>query len=211
MDMIMSKKLIIAGTPGTRAHLAAAWKNGFRLAVAAAFVMLAWTAAPRAQTVLGAPDNPCDGSQAPNCQQAVISGALGPDKSEYMAAYCPASAPYWWSHWTHSATHTTSFTPNPIGDSGVGKADFLLTNWNPSDTSHWSIAIDCSPISPTGVCTGPTREVSDPSCPESDPMQVCDGSDNCYNEWNETCINGTTVTNYFCSQVLFVTTCFTCN
>ncbi|TDH63119.1 hypothetical protein E2C06_06965 [Dankookia rubra] len=211
MDMTTNEESVFAGTPGAGTRPPAAGKGRARMAVAVALVMLTWTAAPRAQTVLGAPSNPCDGSQAPSCQQAVISGALGPDKSEYMAAYCPASAPYWWSHWTHSATHTTSFTPNPIGDSGLGKADFLLTNWNPADTSHWSIAIDCSPISPNGTCTGPTREVSDPGCPESDPQQVCDGSDNCYNEWNETCINGTTVTNYFCSQVLFVTTCFTCN
>lgn len=156
------------------------------------------------------PGNACDNTQVPSCQNITASGTLGRLGSTGWALYCPSDAPYWWQDYSTDSSRTTSFTVNAVESTG-NKADFLITNWSVLGSSDWAISIDCSPISPTGNCSSPqTKSVKDPGCPISNQMTVCDGGDNCWLEWDETCVNGNAVSNYFCSQVLFVTTCWGC-
>lgn len=177
----------------------------------ATLAMVALPGDARAQVSAEVPSNPCDDSQAPSCQQVLAQGTLKADGTTGWALYCPASAQYYWGNYTHKSSRVTSYTENVLAENEPNKADFTITNWSALGSSGWSIAIACSPIAPWGGgCTGPTREVSDPSCPESNRRTTCDGSDNCFLEWDETCVNGNTVTQVFCSQVLFTTTCFSC-
>jgi len=147
----------------------------------------------------------------PLCYQQTDTGSLKGDKSEYMAVYCPSSNPYWREGWSDSwSSGWHIITPNPIGDSGVSKADFLLSNTS-VHTNHWSITIGCSPINPSGNCTNPsTSPVSDPGCPTASSRSVCDGNEDCWTDWNEICTTSSGVTNYFCSNPFGVTQCWGC-
>jgi hypothetical protein len=181
-------------------------KLAMRIAVLAVFGAALWIDTARAID----PPNACDGSPAPNCQQVVARGTLGRLGTTGWALYCPREAPYWWNNSKHAATRTTSFTENPFEESN-NKADFTITNWSSLGSSDWAISIDCSPIDPNGGgCTGQSRMVSDPGCPESNRRTTCHGADNCWLEWDERCVDGDKVTNYFCSGVAFAIYCWTC-
>lgn len=201
-----------AGRPFRPTRPAELAKRCARLAVSAAFATAVWTGAARAQDVAVTPGNPCATSQAPDCQQVVASGTLGRDGSTGWAVYCPPSAPYWWNNWTHKATRVTSFTPNPFAEA-VNKFDVTITNWSALGSSDWAVAIDCSPIDPNGNCKSTSGSFTDPGCPQSNKRQVCSGEDEneqCWYEWAETCVSGTTVTNYQCTQAAFKTYCDKC-
>jgi len=157
--------------------------------------------------------DPCtvDGNAVPSCQTVDVQLTLKKDQTKGWALYCPAQAYYYWGghsdHWT-SSWH--SFTENILAEDTPNKVDFTLTNTKVGNNTV-TVTIGCSPVAPWGGgCTGPTREVSDPNCPENNRQTVCEPADNCWVEWNETCVNGSTVTNYFCTQVLFETMCYTC-
>ena len=183
-------------------------KLALRIAVLAVCGAALWIDTARAID----PPNACDGSPAPDCQQVVARGTLGRLETTGWALYCPANAPYWWNHSTNASTRTTGFTENPF-EENIGKADFTITNWSVLGSSDWAISIDCSPINPNGGgCTGPVRTVSDPGCPSSNTRTTCAGAEsgNCWETWEERCVSGSTVTNYFCSTVTFVTQCTTC-
>ena len=159
----------------------------------------------------GATADPCsaDGNTVPECVVQTDTGSLKGDRSEYMNVYCPNTAPYAWGGWSDSWSSSWHIiTRNPVGDN-VNSLDFLLSNTSVS-SNRWSISIGCSPINPNGSCTGATKISGDPGCPESNRQTECEPSDNCWVTWNEQCINNNVVTNYYCTQALFVTTCFSC-
>lgn len=159
----------------------------------------------------GAAADPCtaDGNTVPECVVQTDTGTLKGDRSEYMNVYCPNTSPYAWGGWSDSwSSKWHVITRNPVGDN-VNSLDFLLSNTSVS-SNRWSISIGCSPINPNGSCTGATKISGDPGCPESNRQTECEPSDNCWVTWNEQCINNNVVTNYYCTQALFVTTCFSC-
>ena len=180
-----------------------------RAVLGALFVVGVPTVSAVAQSV----DSSCYGSGgnvAPQCQTSTISGALHADRSEYMAAWCPPSAPYYWGGWRDSwSSGWHVITENVLGENSVGKADFLLSNthWK---QNNWSVTIGCSPVNQYGSCTNPGKATSDPGCTVSDSATECAQSDNCWQTWNEQCINNNVVSNYFCSNVLFFTQCYGC-
>lgn len=151
--------------------------------------------------------DPCtaDGNTVPECVVQTDKGSLKGDRSEYMNVYCPNTSPYAWGGWSDS-WHI--ITRNPVGDN-VNSLDFLLSNTS-VHTNNWSISIGCSPINPNGTCTGATKISGDPGCPESNRQTECEPADNCWVTWDEQCINNNVVSNYYCTQVLFATTCFSC-
>lgn len=163
-------------------------------------------------------DSSCEvgGNQVPQCQ-TVSSPAISLSgwQTKGWALYCPQSASYYWSGWDadRDGCSAISVIENPWVE-GISKADFTMTNW--CVTTHTvTLTIGCSPVNPSGSCTGGGGACpSDPGCPQANQMLRCvgEGEDqSCWPEWTETCINGTTVTNYFCTQALpFLTCCFTC-
>ena len=147
----------------------------------------------------------------PLCYQQTDTGSLKGDKSEYMAVYCPSGNPYWWGGWSdHWSSGWHIITPNPIGDAGVSKADFLRSNTS-VHTNDWSITIGCSPINPSGGCTNPsTTPTKDPFCPTASSRNVCDGNEDCWTDWTEICTSSSGATTYFCSNPFGVTQCWAC-
>ena len=159
----------------------------------------------------GAAADPCtaNGSTVPECTVQTDTGSLKGDRSEYMNVYCPTTSPYAWGGWSDkwsSSWHV--ITRNPVGDN-VNSLDFLLSNTS-VHSNNWSISIGCSPINPNGTCTGPTKISGDPGCPESNRQTECEPADNCWVTWDEQCINNNVVSNFYCTQILFVTSCFSC-
>ena len=155
--------------------------------------------------------DPCtvNGNTVPGCVVQTDTGRLAGDRAEWMAVYCPAGAPYWWGGWSDtwsSPWHLIS--RNPIAD-GVGKADFRLSNTS-TRPNNWSISIGCSALDPNGTCTGASKIAKDPGCPMSNRTTVCEQADNCWVTWSEQCISNNKVSNYNCTQMLFLTTCFSC-
>lgn len=178
-------------------------RSFFRCCGLAAFALMALMLDARS-----AKADVCDNSNIPQCYVQTDTGELKADRSEYMNVYCPAGM-YAWGGWSDSWSSSWHIiTRNPIGDN-LNSLDFLLSNTS-VHSNRWSISIACSPINPNGSCNGASKEVSDPGCPESNRQTECQPADNCWVTWNEQCVNGDTVTNYFCSQALFVTTCFSC-
>ena len=149
-----------------------------------------------------------EGNTIPQCYVQTDTGTLGGDRHEYMNVYCPAGMYAWgsWSDTWSSHWHLTTF--NPVG-SYPNSMDFALSNTSVHD-NNWSLSIGCSPINPNGTCTGATKMVKDPGCPMSDVQNECQPADNCWLTWNEQCINGNVVSNYFCSEAIFITTCYGC-
>lgn len=192
--------------PSCRRGLA---RIGMPTVVLAVLSTAVWTNTARAVI----PGNACDDNNAPQCQQVVASGTLGRLGSTGYAIYCPADAPYYWGNYEHAFSRAGTVTENPFAEEGdPSKADFTVTNWSALGSNDWAISIDCSPISQAGNCSNPnTHEVSDPGCPIINQSSVCGGSDNCWLEWNERCVNGGQVTNYFCAAPLFYTQCWTCD
>lgn len=183
--------------------------RGQRLARCAGVV--GFVGAVAALCAAGAAADVCqyNGNTIPQCVVQTDTGSLSADKSEYMNVYCPSNANYAWGSWSDSWSSIWHvITRNPVGDN-LNSLDFLLTNTK-LGTNHWSISIGCSPISPNGQCSGATKEVPDPGCPESNRQTECQPADNCWVTWNEQCVNNNVVSNYYCTQVLFVTTCFSC-
>ena len=159
----------------------------------------------------GAAADPCtaDGNTVPQCVVQTDTGSLKGDRSEYMNVYCPNTSPYAWGGWSDSwSSGWHVITRNPVGDN-MNSLDFLLSNTS-VHTNNWSISIGCSPINPNGTCTGATKISGDPGCPESNRQTECEPADNCWVTWDEQCINNNVVSNYYCTQVLFATTCFSC-
>ncbi|MFZ1430190.1 MAG: hypothetical protein WAS21_25880 [Geminicoccaceae bacterium] len=155
--------------------------------------------------------DPCtaNGNQVPECVVQTDTGSLKGDRSEYMNVYCPTTSPYAWGGWSDSwSSGWHIITRNPIGDN-VNSLDFSLSNTS-IHTNNWSISIGCSAVNPNGSCTGATKISGDPGCPESNRQTECEPADNCWVTWNEQCINNNVVSNYYCTQVLFETTCFSC-
>lgn len=181
-------------------------KLALRIAVLAVCGAALWIDTARAID----PPNACDGSLAPDCHQVVARGTLGRSATTGWALYCPREAPYWWETSKTASTRRTSFLENVFEESG-GKADFTITNWSPLGSSDWAISIDCSPISRHGGCSGQSRMVDDPGCPQSNSRTTCHGADNCWEEWDELCVDGNKVANYHCSGVAgFKIYCWTC-
>jgi hypothetical protein len=157
--------------------------------------------------------DPCTvgGAAVPECQTVSVQLTLKKDQTEGWALYCPSNAYYYWGGWSDSWSSMWHIITENIIEENDNKADFTLTNTRLGNNTV-TVTIGCSPVAPWGNgCTGATHEVSDPGCPISNEQNVCEPADNCWLEWDETCVNGTTVSNYFCTQVLFTTMCYTCN
>lgn len=178
--------------------------------MAAAMMLLA----PVDANASGKPCSDTYGNKVPGCQLVTVVVNLSFDQTKGWALYCPSSAPYYWGGYSdvwQSRWHI--FSENLFDEAGnLGKADFLLTNTRAGKNSV-TITIGCSPVNQNGSCTTSRQVWSDPGCPESDRRLVCTGGgedEQCWQEWDEECLNGTTVTDYSCTQALFGTFCTSC-
>ena len=170
--------------------------------------------APASAKAGGDPCTDASGNKVPGCQLVSVLVNLSTDQTKGWALYCPGNAPYYWgghSDFWHSRWHI--FTENVGAEAGnLGKADFTLTNTRAGSNSV-VITIGCSPVNQSGLCTGTRKVWSDPGCPVSEQRTVCTGGEEdeqCWEEWNEECVSGTTVTDYSCTQALFGTLCTSC-
>ena len=161
-------------------------------------------------------DDPCsfNGETVPLCQTVSNSDTIAPWRPSGDALYCPRSAAYYWGGWTlDTGGHKGITIVENAFDENASKADFDLDNFS-FHRATVMITIGCSPISPSGNCTQTNQPAcgSDPGCPQSNLQTQCSGVDSgdCWMSWDETCINGQTVTPYFCSTAEFATCCYSC-
>jgi hypothetical protein len=181
-------------------------------ALAGLTLAVALLAAPAARA-----DDACtvDGQAVPLCQTVSSpSISIGGWGSKSWSLYCPRQASYYWGGWSadRHGCDAISVVENPFAEN-ESQADFNMTNWC-AHTHSVTLTIGCSPINQAGGCSGGSGFCpSDPGCPQHDNVLRCVGrgqSKQCWNEWQETCISGTTVTNYYCTEAAFAPCCFSC-
>ena len=152
--------------------------------------------------------NPCVtefDQQVPGCVTTANQWDIPHDSQQYQWLACPPNAPYWWGSWSDKWDHQHWQTT--WHSSGTPNAAYMgLRNLWPRHQSA-RVVIGCSAINPGCSNGGVNGAFSDPGCPQNNSHQVCNGdgeSENCWQEWNETCSNGDT---YSCTQALFATYC----
>ena len=183
-------------------------------AISVAMTGAAWSQTAAKPTAAAQAD-PCNvkGNQPPDCQTVDVTLTLKKDQTKGWALYCPAEAYYYWGGWSDQWSSRWHIITENLLAENEHKADFTLTNTRLGDNTV-TVTIGCSPIAPWGGgCTGPSRRVADPQCPQHNQRQVCSGEgedEECWSERDETCVNGEAVTNYSCTQALFKTMCYTC-
>ena len=160
--------------------------------------------------------DPCtdgSGNAVPGCQQVDVTIDLKAWETKGWALYCPPNANYYWGGYSDSWSHSPHvFWEDPFEES-QSKADFTASNTRLGHNSV-TITIGCSPINPSGTCTGGRTIVGDPGCGQSNQHQVCAGdgeNQTCWLEWDEECVASSgTVTDWACTQALFATMCTSC-
>lgn len=153
------------------------------------------------------------GAEVPQCVTATHGENLPHDHTSAFGLSCPAEAPYYWNGWTDTFTSRWHVITENLIVENQNTAHFTVSSTQASGSLDFTVTIGCSPISETGNCTNAGRKTSDPGCPESNRRAVClpdEGGADCWDEWNETCVSGSTVTNYFCTTAAFLPICFTC-
>lgn len=153
------------------------------------------------------------GVAVPQCVTVTHNETLTHDHSSAFGLSCPADAPYYWDGWSDTFSSKWHVITENVLVGTQHTAHFTVSATIATGSLNFSVTIGCSPISETGQCTGMGRKSGDPGCPESNRRATCipdEGGADCWDEWNETCVSGNTVTNYFCSTAAFVPTCYTC-
>jgi hypothetical protein len=139
------------------------------------------------------------------------------------ALYCPPQEPYHWSgYWSATVNGGPSYdytvSENLLAEAGdFAKGDYTIVAWLPPATSV-TITSGCTPVNPNGGCTGNGSCQPVPTgpgtCTISNRNQVCIGggeSEQCWNEYSDTCVQGNTVNNWWCTDAeIFRTCCFGC-
>ena len=159
--------------------------------------------------------DPCtdpSGNAVPGCQQVSATVDLKTWETKGWALYCPPNAIYYWGGYSDDWSHSPHIFWEDKGDESISKADFTMSNTRLGHNSV-TITIGCSPINPSGSCSGPRTVMSDPGCPQSDRHEVCNGEgedQECWDEWNERCISNGSVTDWACTDALYATMCTAC-
>jgi hypothetical protein len=166
-------------------------------------------------------DDACtqNGLTLPECNY-VTTPAI--DNTTGWALYCPAQEPYHWGgYWSSAVTGGSSsdfsVTENLVDEAGnLNKGDFTIVDWYGDATIM--VTSGCTPVNPNGGCTGNGSCQPVPTgpgkCAISNRTSVCIGggeNEQCWNEYSDTCIDGNTVNNWWCTDAeIFRTCCFGC-
>jgi hypothetical protein len=132
------------------------------------------------------------------------------------ALYCPAQEPYHWpGYWSvdiiAGPSYGFSVSENYLAESNGPKADFNIIDWFGGTVA---VTAGCSPINPDGGCTGNGSCQPPPTgpgtCTISNQSSNCIGSGEnktCWSEYSDTCVDGNTVNNWWCTDAEVIRTC----